>query len=33
MSSTEMKKILERFDKKELIWLITELAKLNKYNM
>jgi len=33
MRSTEMKKTLECFDKKELIRLITELAKLKKYNM
>jgi hypothetical protein len=33
MKSTELKKTLERFDKKELIRLIIELAKLEKYNM
>ncbi len=33
MKSTELKKTLTRFDKKELIHLITELAKLKKYNM
>lgn len=33
MKSTELKKTLERFDKKELIRLIIELAKLKKYNM
>ena len=33
MKYTEMKKTLERFDKKELIRLIIELAKLKKYNM
>ncbi|HLB69421.1 MAG TPA: hypothetical protein VJJ51_00085 [Candidatus Methanoperedens sp.] len=33
MKSAELKKTLERFDKKELIQLITELAKLKKYNM
>ncbi len=33
MKYTELKKTLERFDKKELIRLIIELAKLKKYNM
>ena len=33
MKSTELKKNLERFDKKELIRLIIESAKLNKDNM
>ena len=33
MKSTELKKTLEKFDKKELIGLIIELAKLKKYNM
>ncbi len=33
MRSTELKKTLERFDKKELIRLIIESAKLNKDNM
>lgn len=33
MKSTELKKTLERFDKKEIIRLIIELAKLKKYNM
>jgi len=33
MKSTELKKNLERFDKKELIRLIVESAKLNKDNM
>lgn len=33
MKSTELKKTLERFDKKELIRLINELAKLRKDNM
>ncbi len=33
MRSTELKKILERFDKKELIRLIIDSAKLNKDNM
>ena len=33
MRSTELKNILERFDKKELIRLIIELAKLRKDNM
>jgi len=33
MRSTELKKTLERFDKKELIRLIIEGAKLNKDNM
>jgi hypothetical protein len=33
MKSTELKKTLERFDKKELIRLIIELAKLKKDNM
>ena len=32
MKSAELKKTLEQFDKKELIMLITELAKI-KYNM
>ncbi|MCZ7396891.1 MAG: hypothetical protein O8C59_00010 [Candidatus Methanoperedens sp.] len=33
MKSTELKKTLERFDKKELIQLIIEFAKLKKDNM
>ncbi len=33
MKSTELKKTLERFDKKELILLIIEIAKLKKDNM
>lgn len=33
MKSTELKKTLKKFDKKELIELIIELAKLKKYNM
>src|SRR4030067_3356457 len=33
MKSTELKKTLEQFDKKELIQLIIESAKLNKDNM
>ncbi|VVB88128.1 Uncharacterised protein [uncultured archaeon] len=33
MKSTDLKKTLEKFDKKELIQLIIDLAKLKKYNM
>lgn len=33
MKSAELKKTLEGFEKKELIRLIIELAKLKKYNM
>lgn len=33
MRSTELKKTLERFDKKELIQLIIEIAKLKRDNM
>ena len=33
MKSAELKKTLEGFEKRELIRLIIELAKLKKYNM
>jgi len=33
MKSSELKKTLEGFEEKDLIRLIIELTKLNKYNM